>query len=214
MQSAQGPVYLGNRLGHLRSESRVFRALVYNKGGVVLHMLRRLIGDEAFFRGIRRFYAESRFHKTSTDQLRVAMEREAGRPLERFFDRWIYGSTLPRVTFSYRVESTAGRTGGGPALRAIWRALRPAGHRDAPVRRSTVGRRRRSRHRSDGRQARRTRRPAAIGRNQPGRWNDCGGVKSPLTGAIAAETDRSAKQPSTIVSSRSLRASAGILAAL
>jgi hypothetical protein len=107
-QSAQGPVYLGNRLGHLRSESRVFRALVYNKGGVVLHMLRRLIGDEAFFRGIRRFYADSRFHKASTDQLRVAMEREAGRPLERFFERWIYGSTLPRVTFSYRVESTAG----------------------------------------------------------------------------------------------------------
>jgi peptidase M1-like protein len=107
-QSAQGPVYLGNRLGHLRKESRVFRALVYNKGGVVLHMLRRLIGDEAFFRGIRRFYAESRFHKASTDQLRVAMEQEAGRPLERFFERWIYGSTLPRVTFSYRVESTAG----------------------------------------------------------------------------------------------------------
>ena len=106
-QSAQGPIYLGNRLGHLRKESRVFRALVYNKGGVVLHMLRRLIGDEAFFRGIRRFYAESRFHKASTDQLRVAMEREAGRPLERFFERWIYGSTLPRVTFSYRVESTA-----------------------------------------------------------------------------------------------------------
>jgi hypothetical protein len=106
-QSAQGPVYLGNRLGHLRGESRVFRALVYNKGAVVLHMLRRLIGDEAFFRGIRRFYAESRFHKTSTDQLRVAMEREAGRPLERFFERWIYGSTLPRVTFGYRIESTA-----------------------------------------------------------------------------------------------------------
>ena len=106
-QSAQGPVYLGNRLGHLRSESRVFRALVYNKGGVVLHMLRRLIGDEAFFRGIRRFYAESRFQKASTDQLRVAMEREAGRPLERFFERWIYGSTLPQVTFGYRIESTA-----------------------------------------------------------------------------------------------------------
>ncbi len=105
-QSAQGPVYLGNRLGHLRKESRVFRALVYNKAAIVLHMLRGLIGDEAFFRGIRRFYAESRFHKTGTDQLRQAMEREAGRPLDRFFERWIYGSSLPRVTFSYRIDST------------------------------------------------------------------------------------------------------------
>ena len=106
-QSAQGPVYLGNRLGHLRNESRVFRALVYNKGSLVLHMLRRLIGDDAFFRGIRRFYAEARFQKTGTDQLRMAMEREAALPLGRFFERWIYGSALPRVAYSYRVEATA-----------------------------------------------------------------------------------------------------------
>jgi len=104
-QSHQGPVYLGYRLGHIRNEGRVFRALVYNKGALVLHMLRRLIGDEAFFRAIRRFYVESRFRKAATDELRVAMEREAGRPLGRFFDRWIYGSTLPRLAFSYRVEA-------------------------------------------------------------------------------------------------------------
>jgi aminopeptidase N len=32
------------------------------------------------------------------------MEAEAGRTLDRFFDRWIYGSTLPRLNFSYRVD--------------------------------------------------------------------------------------------------------------
>ena len=63
MRSDQGPVYLGYRLGHIRGESRVFRALVYNKSAAVLHMLRRLVGDEAFFRGLRRFYRESRFRK-------------------------------------------------------------------------------------------------------------------------------------------------------
>ena len=51
--SDQGPVYLGYRLGHIKGESRVFRALVYNKGAAVLHMLRRLVGDEAFFAGLR-----------------------------------------------------------------------------------------------------------------------------------------------------------------
>ena len=56
--SDQGPVSLGYRLGHIRGESRVFRALVYNKGAAVLHMLRRLIGDDAFFRGLRRFYRD------------------------------------------------------------------------------------------------------------------------------------------------------------
>ena len=82
----------------------MFRALVYNKGAAVLHMLRRLVGDEAFFRGIRRFYGESRFRKAGTEDLRRAMEAESERPLERFFERWIYGSTLPRLTFTYRVE--------------------------------------------------------------------------------------------------------------
>jgi peptidase M1-like protein len=103
-QTEQGPVYLGYRLGHIRGESRVFRALVYNKGATVLHMLRRFVGDEAFFRGLRRFYWTSRFHKAGTQDFRDAMEQESGRPLERFFERWIYGSTLPKLKIGYRVE--------------------------------------------------------------------------------------------------------------
>jgi hypothetical protein len=103
-QTDQGPVYLGYRLGHIRGESRVFRALVYNKGATVLHMLRRLVGDEAFFRGLRRFYWTSRFRKAGTQDFRDAMEQESGRPLERFFERWIYGSTLPKLKIGYRVD--------------------------------------------------------------------------------------------------------------
>ena len=98
--SNQGPVYLGYRLGHIKGESRVFRALVYNKGAAVLHMLRRLIGDEHFFRGVRRYYADNRFKKAGTDDLRKAMEAESGRNLERFFERWIYDSAIPRLRFS------------------------------------------------------------------------------------------------------------------
>jgi hypothetical protein len=103
-QTDQGPVYLGYRLGHIRGESRVFRALVYNKGAIVLHMLRRLVGDDAFFRGLRRFYWTSRFHKAGTEDLREAMEQESGASLERFFERWIYGSTLPKLKVGYRIE--------------------------------------------------------------------------------------------------------------
>jgi len=105
-QSDQGPVYLGYRLGHIRGESRVFRALVYNKGATVLHMLRRFVGDEAFFRGVRRFYWTSRFHKAGTDDFRQAMEQESGRPLQRFFDRWIYNATLPKLRVGYRLDGS------------------------------------------------------------------------------------------------------------
>jgi Peptidase family M1 domain len=105
-QSEQGPVSLGYRLGHIRGESRVFRALIYNKGAAVLHMLRRLVGDDAFFSGVRRFYRTMRFKKAGTEDFRAAMEAASGRSLERFFERWIYNSSLPRLTFNHRVEGS------------------------------------------------------------------------------------------------------------
>jgi hypothetical protein len=104
--SDQGPVYLGYRLGHIKGESRVFRALVYNKGAAVLHMLRRLIGDEAFFSGVKRFYTENRFRKAGTDDLRKAMEATSGRDLSRFFERWIYDNGIPRLRYSTAVEGS------------------------------------------------------------------------------------------------------------
>jgi aminopeptidase N len=108
-ESDQGPVYLGYRLGHLRGEGRVFRALVYNKGAAVLHMLRRLLGDDAFFAGVRRFYREYKFRKASTESLRRAFEAEAGRSLESFFGRWIYGQDVPTVTVKWEMTGD-GRT--------------------------------------------------------------------------------------------------------
>ena len=102
--SDQGPIYLGYRLGHIKNETRVFRAVVYNKGAAVLHMLRRLIGDEAFFGGLKRFYTDHRFRKAGTDDLREAMEAASGRDLTRFFERWVYDSGIPRVRYSTSVE--------------------------------------------------------------------------------------------------------------
>jgi hypothetical protein len=104
--SPQGPVYLGYRLGHIRGEPRTFRALVYNKGAMVLHMLRRLVGDEAFFAGLRDFYATWRYRKAGTNDFRAAMEKASGQNLERFFDRWIFGSGIPLVQFGSQVAGT------------------------------------------------------------------------------------------------------------
>ena len=100
-RSDQGPVYLGYRLGHIKNESRTFRALVYNKGALSMHMLRLLLGDDVFFRGLRRFYTTWRFRKAGTEDLKKAFEAESGRSLDRYFARWIYGSSLPRLKFSY-----------------------------------------------------------------------------------------------------------------
>jgi aminopeptidase N len=104
--SDQGAIHLGYRLGHIKNNPKILRALVYNKAAMVLHMARQLVGDEAFFRTLRRFYAEHRFQKAGTDQLRLAFEAETGRSFSRFFDRWIYGAELPSLAFSSRVEGS------------------------------------------------------------------------------------------------------------
>jgi hypothetical protein len=112
----QGPIYLGYRIGHVKNDSRVFRSIIYNKSALVLHMLRRLVGDEKFFAGLRHFYRDYRFRKAGSDDLRRVMEAESGLSLERFFDRWIYGSRVPTVRFSSRTLGAHDTSEGRPAV--------------------------------------------------------------------------------------------------
>jgi hypothetical protein len=102
-ESDEGPVYLGYRLGHVKNNGRIFRALVYNKSAAVLHMLRRMVGDEPFFRALKRFYTTFRFQKAGTDDLRTVFEMETGVPLSRFFERWIYEDRIPRVRYRWLI---------------------------------------------------------------------------------------------------------------
>jgi len=95
--SDEGPVYLGYRLGHLERELRVFRALVYNKGAMVLHIFRGLMGGDAFFVDLRHFYKQWCFQKAATDDFQLAFEIDSNRSLSRFLDRWIHEATLPEL---------------------------------------------------------------------------------------------------------------------
>jgi aminopeptidase N len=72
---------------------------------VVLHMLRRLMGDEAFFKGIRQYYETWRFSKAGTDDFRAIMESQTPLKLTRFFERWILGSTIPRIRVTPRIDA-------------------------------------------------------------------------------------------------------------
>ena len=126
-QGKAGPVSLGYRLGHIQGDSRIFRAVVYNKSAVTLHMLRRVIGDEAFFRGVRRLYFGFRFDKADTDDVRKAFERESGMDLKRFFDAWIGGSGSPLVAFSWT------RPAGSPSDEALVRVEQRGKESEFPV---------------------------------------------------------------------------------
>ena len=78
--------------------TKLLNALSYDKAAWVLHMLRGVIGDKAFFAGIRDYYAANRNGNASTAELRAIMERHAKQPLGWFFQQWIYEAGHPVFT--------------------------------------------------------------------------------------------------------------------
>ena len=100
-EDANGPINLGQRLGHLKGEPEIFRALVYDKGAYVLHMLRGIVGDEAFRKAITTFQEAHRFAKAGTDDLRMALEEASGLDLSAYFRQWVFGTELPRLRFTH-----------------------------------------------------------------------------------------------------------------
>lgn len=74
----------------------------YQKGSWVLHMLRANLGDKAFFRGIRNYYAAHKNSTASTEDLRTALEEASGKDLRAFFSRWVYDSGHPQYELSWQ----------------------------------------------------------------------------------------------------------------
>jgi len=68
----------------------LFDRHLYEKGGLVLHMLRRELGDDAFWGGVREYLTSHAYGIVETNDLQRALEKVSGRSLERFFDSWVY----------------------------------------------------------------------------------------------------------------------------
>jgi aminopeptidase N len=85
---------------HTPSLMRLLNPNSYEKGAWVLHMLRRQLGDEAFFKGIRSYYHAHASANATTEDLRAALEKSSGKSLHAFFTRWIYGAGHPVYEWS------------------------------------------------------------------------------------------------------------------
>ena len=78
------------------SVSSIFNgSLSYAKASWVVHMLRHVVGDSAFFNGLQEFGDRYRFKSAVTEQFQTVMEEVSGKDLESFFQRWIYGELYP-----------------------------------------------------------------------------------------------------------------------
>lgn len=78
--------------------------LTYSKGGMVLHMLRKEIGDAAFFDGTRSYLKDTSLAHdfATTEVLRKHFEMSSGRNLQRFIKQWIYLQGFPHLEFKWR----------------------------------------------------------------------------------------------------------------
>ena len=96
---------------------------IYGKGALVLHTLRFYIGDDAFFRALRRMaYPDPAKERvtdgtqnrlTNTDEFLAIAERESGKKLGWFFEQYLRNASLPTL-----VAERSGDT-----LTLKWKAL-------------------------------------------------------------------------------------------
>lgn len=65
---------------------------IYWRGGLVMELLRRKVGNETFYRFLRRWTAENRFSAVDTDRFIALAEAEAGEDLSDVFDPYLFGT--------------------------------------------------------------------------------------------------------------------------
>lgn len=86
------------------SVNRIFSSrLTYNKGSMVLHMLRKKLGDAIFFQGLRTYLNDPAltYGYAKTGDFKRNMEAVSGQDLSEFFSDWIYGEGYPRYTIRW-----------------------------------------------------------------------------------------------------------------
>jgi hypothetical protein len=106
-----GPIVWGTRLDST-GVSDAWRAITYEKGAWIFHMLRRRLGDERFLKMLAELRRRYEFRTVSTDNLRV-LAKEFVPPkthtgaIDGFFENWVYSTGVPSLKVKYTVSGAA-----------------------------------------------------------------------------------------------------------
>ena len=88
--------------------ARIFNSrLTYNKGAYLLHMLRWVLGDTLFFRGIRQYVSDPKlaYGFARTDDLKRNLEQVSGKDLTEFFNDWFFSQGHPSYTVRWNQDN-------------------------------------------------------------------------------------------------------------
>ena len=105
-----GPIIWGLRLSSSQAPN-AWRAITYEKGSWIIHMLRGRLGDDRFLKMLSELARRYRYQAVSTEQFRaLAAEfvppKSSDPKLENFFEQWVYGTGVPTLKMEY---TTTGR---------------------------------------------------------------------------------------------------------
>ncbi len=84
-----------------KNAAELFDRHNYEKGSLVLHMLRNTLGEEAFWRGVQHYTRRNREREVITADFERALEEATGRSLGRFFEQWLYKAGHPDFKVTY-----------------------------------------------------------------------------------------------------------------
>lgn len=110
-----GPIWLGQRLASEKNPAG-YRAVVYNKGGFILHMLREMMydprqGDALFKATMQDFVQQYRNRNATTEDFQHVIEKhmspamnvEGNGTMDWFFSEWVYGTAVPKYSLDYTI---------------------------------------------------------------------------------------------------------------
>jgi aminopeptidase N len=82
----------------------MFDSHAYPKGAVVLHTMRNWLGDDAFFAGVKKYFALNGFGPVESSDLCRALTEASGVNMTQFFDQWIYKPGHPVLEYSWNYD--------------------------------------------------------------------------------------------------------------
>lgn len=85
----------------------LFDRHLYQKGGLVRHMLRYILGEEGYYRSLATFLADHAFQPADTHDLIKSIEKTTGRNLREFFDQWVFGAGFPEYKVTYAWDTAS-----------------------------------------------------------------------------------------------------------
>ncbi|MES2618428.1 MAG: M1 family metallopeptidase [Bacteroidota bacterium] len=94
---------------HYDKKDDMFDRHSYQKGGAILHMLRKYMGDEAFFKSLNLYLTRNAFKNAEIHDLRIICEEVIGEDMHWFFDQWFMGSGHPTIEVKHQPYNGSGK---------------------------------------------------------------------------------------------------------